>query len=132
MAGPISTKPANSLTYIPDGASVSSSYQLLPHLSHRRHIYDWPNPFWASVWGNDDCAKLPDPRTIDYVILDKSQIGANNRALFDDMITPGGPFQPVYEDDVVIVMKRVGTSAAVDVQPQQDSCQLLAQRHGSG
>ena len=117
------------LTYIPDDAAVSASYQILPHLSHRRHIYDWPNPFWAAVWGNDDCAHLPDPTTIDYVILDKTQIGANNQALYDHMIEVGGPFEPVFEDDNVVVLKRVGTSPEVDVQPQQDSCQRLALQH---
>jgi hypothetical protein len=120
------------LTYIPDDAAVSASYQLLPHLAHREHIYDWPNPFWASVWGNDDCAHLPDPTTIDYVAIDRSQIGATNQTLFDDMIEPGGPFDIVFEDDNVVVAKRVGTTPEVDVRPQADSCQLLAARHGSG
>ncbi len=117
------------LTYIPDDAAVTASYQILPHLSHRRHIYDWPNPFWAAVWGNDDCAHLPDPRTIDYVILDLSQVGANNQTLYDDMIKSGGPFEAVFQDASVIVMQRVGTSPEVDVQPQQDSCQQLALQH---
>ncbi|MDO8363837.1 MAG: DUF2079 domain-containing protein [Actinomycetota bacterium] len=121
------------LTYIPDDASVSASYQLGPHISHRLHIYDWPNPFWASVWGNDDCAHIPDPTTVDYIALDLSQIGeGRNRTLFENMVKVGGPFEPVYMDDNVIVAKRVGTSPEVDVRPQQDSCQELALRHGSG
>lgn len=120
------------LSYIPENASVSASYQLLPHLSHREHIYDWPNPFWASVWGNDDCAHLPDPTTIDYVVLDLTQIGANNQTLFDNMLKDGGPFEVVFEDENVVVAKRVGTSPEVDVQPQANSCQQLAGRHGSG
>ena len=120
------------LTFIPEDASVSASYQLLPHLSHREHIYDWPNPFWASVWGNDDCAYLPDPTTIDFVALDLTQIGANNQALFDNMLKKDGPFEIVFKDDNVVVAKRVGTSTEVDVQPQTSSCQELAGRHGSG
>ena len=70
---------------VPDGASVTATYQLLPHLSHRRHVYDWPNPFWAAVWGNDDCAHLPDPTTVDYVVIDKTQIGSNNIAIYNAM-----------------------------------------------
>ena len=73
------------LSLIPADASVTASYQLLPHLSHRREVYDWPNPFWAAVWGNDDCAHLPDPTTVDYVVLDLTQVGENNQALFDAM-----------------------------------------------
>ncbi len=114
---------------VPDGASVTASYQLLPHLAHRRQIYDWPNPFWAAVWGNDDCARLPDPTTVDYVVIDKTQIGSNNIAIYNAMRLPGGPFEPVYEDDNVVTLKRVGTSAAVDVLPQRDSCQQLEFRN---
>lgn len=120
------------LGYIPDDAAVSASYQLLPHLTHRYEIYDWPNPFYASVWGNDDCDHLPDPRTIDYVILDKTQIGANNLTIYNAMRVEDGPFEAVFEDENVVVLKRVGSSAAVDVQPQASSCQLLEIRHGVG
>ena len=117
------------LTYVPSGASVSASYQLLPHLAHRRQVYDWPNPFTPAVWGNDDCAHLPNPTTVQYVILDKTQIGGNNQALYDNMRIDAGPFEAVFEDDNVVVLKRTGTSQQVDVQPQRDSCQLLALRH---
>jgi len=114
------------LSLVPADASVTASYQLLPHLSHRREVYDWPNPFWAAVWGNDDCAHLPDPTTVDYVVLDLTQVGENNQALFDAMTAADGPFDTVFRDDNVIVLKRTGTTAAVDVQPQRDSCQRLA------
>ena len=108
---------------------MTASYQLLPHLSHRREIYDWPNPFWASVWGNDDCDHLPDPKTVEYVVLDKTQIGANNQALYDDMRIADGPFEAVYEDENVVVLHRVGTSDAVDVKPQAESCAILDARY---
>jgi len=117
------------LTYIPADASVAASYQLLPHLSHRREVYDWPNPFWASVWGNDDCDHLPDPKTVEYVALDLTQVGANNQAIYDAMRVPGGPFEAVFEDENVVVLHRVGTSAAVDVKPQAESCAILDARH---
>ena len=117
------------LTFIPPDASVAASYQLLPHLSHRREVYDWPNPFWASVWGNDDCDHLPDPQTVDYVALDLTQIGSNNQTLYDAMRVEGGPFESVFEDENVVVLHRVGTSAAVDVEPQAESCAILDARH---
>ncbi len=121
------------VSMIPDDASVSASYQIGPHLSHRREVYDWPNPFWASVWGNDDCDRLPNPVTVDYVVLDRSQIGGpSNTSIYAAMREPGGPFEVVYEDSVVVLLKRVGTSEAVDVQPQASSCQMLAARHGAG
>ena len=38
-------------TCVPDDASVTATYALLPHLSHREQIYDWPNPFVPVVLG---------------------------------------------------------------------------------
>jgi uncharacterized membrane protein len=117
---------------IPEDASVSASYQLLPHLAQRREAYDWPNPFTPAIWGNDDCKRLPDPTTVEWVALDLGQIGENNRPMFDAMRAPGGPFETVYVDDVVIVLRRNGTSPEVDVQPQADSCRALLARRPAG
>ena len=120
------------LSYVPDDASVSATYQLGPHLAHREQLFDWPNPFTPHYWGNDTCDNLPDPTVVDYLVLDKGQIGAENQTLFDDMVKEGGPFDVVFQDDTVIVAKRVGTSPEVDVQPQRDSCLQLELRHGAG
>ncbi len=122
----------HALELVPDDASVSATYQLLPHMSHRRHIYDWPNPFVPNVWGNDNCRRLPDPRTIDYLVLDLTQIGPSNQTLFDGLTAVGGPFETVFEDANVIVAKRVGTDPAVDEQPQSSSCRTLEQRYAAG
>ena len=34
---------------VPDDASVTATYGILPHLSHREQIYDWPNPLVDGV-----------------------------------------------------------------------------------
>ena len=46
---------------VPDYASVTATYGILPHLSHREQIYDWPNPWVMAYFGNDDRYRLPDP-----------------------------------------------------------------------
>jgi hypothetical protein len=112
----------HALSLIPGDASVTASFLLLAHLSHRLHIYDWPNPFVASVWGNNDCAHLPDPTTVEYVVLDQRSVGQGNETLLADMTTTGGPFSTVYSDDNVIVLHRVSTSVEVDRAPQLRSC----------
>ncbi len=125
------------LTYVPDDAGVVATYQLGPHLSQRDHIYDWPNPFMPHYWGNDNCDNLPSPTVVDYAVLDLTQIddpnnpGANT-TLLQNMIAPGGPFEVVFMDSNVVVAKRVGSSPEVDVQPQQDSCQVLESRRAAG
>jgi uncharacterized membrane protein len=92
---------------VPDDATVSATYTLLPHLAHREEIYNWPNPFETAYWGNDDRHRLPDPSTIDYLVVDRQQVGPDGQALFADL-TDDDPFEVVFDRDDVIVAKRVG------------------------
>jgi uncharacterized membrane protein len=106
------------VSIVPKNARVSATYQLLPHLSHRKYIYDWPNPWEPAYWGNDlDDAtdKDPlvvhhwpvphDPNTVDYLVIDRSQT-VPQAALVERLIGPGGEFSIVYEQDGVVVAKR--------------------------
>ena len=38
------------------------------------------------------------------------------------MIAAGGPFQVLFDQSDIVVAKRVGTSPAVDVTPQDTAC----------
>ena len=90
---------------VPDSASVTATYTLLPHLSHRERIYDWPNPFEAAYWGNNDEERLPDPATIEYLVVDRQQIGPGQQELFDGLVD-GDPFTVVFDRDDVLVARR--------------------------
>jgi hypothetical protein len=94
------------LKLIPDNASVTATYTLLPHLSHRERIYDWPNPWVPAYWGNDDKYRLPDPSTIQYIVLDRAQVGAAQQALLASLIAPDGPYEVLLDADDVIVGRR--------------------------
>ena len=39
------------LRQIPPQSSVSANGVLVPHLSGRRHVYNYPNPFYPYSWG---------------------------------------------------------------------------------
>ena len=91
---------------VPDDVSVTATYSLLPHLAHREQIYDWPNPFEAAYWGNDDDVRLPDPSTIDYLVVDRNSVGADRQAMFDDLVD-GDPYAIVFDRDDVVVARRV-------------------------
>lgn len=64
------------LDIIPPDASVSASFMVVPHLTHRDKIYDFPNPFKASNWGNgkDD----PPMVYVDYLLLSNEQVAERN------------------------------------------------------
>ena len=96
----------HAVSMVPDGASVTATYGLLPHLSHREQIYDWPNPFQASYWGNDDTYRLPDPSTIDYLVIDRQQVGAAQKGLLAQL-TDGDPYRILYDRQDVVVAQRV-------------------------
>ena len=94
------------LKLVPPDASVAATYTLLPHLSHRTQIYDWPNPWVPSYWGNDDGYRLPDPSTIQYIVLDMQQVGEAQKPLVAGFIAPDGPFQVLFNQEDVLVAKR--------------------------
>ena len=132
------------LALVPDDASVTATYQLLPHLAHREQIYDWPNPFVPAYWGNDDCYRLPSPTAIDYVVVDRNAAGVGDAGTVElALAAPGfnsdatrilhrdGALYVIGNTDPgganghssdIVVAKRVGTSPAVDVTPQDTAC----------
>jgi uncharacterized membrane protein len=91
---------------VPDDASVSATYSLLPHLSQREQIYNWPNPWVPSYWSNDDDYRLPDPSAIEYLVVDRLQVGGEQTELLDSLIGPDGDYEVIYERDDVIVGRR--------------------------
>ena len=55
---------------IPDDATVSAVYNLVPHLSARKVIFQYPNPFVKAYWGLSRNAPYTDIKFVDYVIRD--------------------------------------------------------------
>lgn len=93
---------------VPGDASVTATYTLGPHLSHREQIYDWPNPWIPAYWGNDDTYRLPDPGEIEYLVIDRQQIGPDHQDLLTGLIAPGGDFDVLFDQDDVVVARRAG------------------------
>ncbi len=96
----------HAVSMVPGGASVTATYGLLPHLSHREQIYDWPNPFQPAYWGNDDTYRLPDPSTVEYLVIDRQQVGQAQKELLAEL-TDGDPYRIVYDSQDVVVASRV-------------------------
>ena len=97
----------NALELVPDDVSVTATYTLGPHLAHREQIYDWPNPWVPAYWGNDDTYKLPDPSEIDYLVVDRQQVGEQHRDLLAGLVAPGGDFELLFDESDVIVGRRI-------------------------
>jgi uncharacterized membrane protein len=70
---------------VPDDARVSTTYFIAPHLSHRQYIYTFPNPWRSSNYGVNGLPKLPNPDTIDMLLVEENSVCPPNQ-------------QPVSED----------------------------------
>jgi uncharacterized membrane protein len=96
------------LAMVPDGASVSASYHFVPHLSQRKAIFEYPNPFRPSNWGVRD-ENYPPPTAAEWLVIDRQILGPTDRELLDRLLT-GGEFQPLFDREDVVVARRLPTS----------------------
>jgi uncharacterized membrane protein len=92
------------LRLVPAGAGVSATYYLVPHLSHRVHIFEWPNPWVVTNWGVRG-ENPPDPATADYLVVDTA-LNGQNQALYERLTRPGGEFRVVFSQDGIVVARR--------------------------
>jgi hypothetical protein len=90
---------------IPGGAAVSADYNLVPHLAHRERIYTFPNPWISSNYGVDGRG-LPDPATVEWIVVDTNLLDLMSRTLFDELFA-SGQFSVESYDEGTIVARRV-------------------------
>jgi uncharacterized membrane protein len=70
----------------PREAVVSASYRLVPHMTHRRGIYSFPNPWIPTNYGQPS-APGPSPEVVRWLVVDRLSLGARDRALLDRLLT---------------------------------------------
>lgn len=88
------------------GDKVSATYYLVPHLTHRSYIYEWPNPFHAANWGIGD-KNPPKPDDANLLVLDTNINGPEPAALLAELTGPKGWFRVIYDNEGVIVARRI-------------------------
>ena len=90
---------------IPADANITVTYHIVPHLSHRKLIYEFPNPFRTANWGIGD-KNGGDPADIDYLVIDPKLTGAD-KELYEGLISEDGPFQIIFSaDDIQVAQRR--------------------------
>ena len=99
----LATKQA-AIEAVPEGASVSASYTLVPHLTHRAEIYSFPNPWRPANWGVPGSA-IRSPKRVDWIVIDRQTLGSDQPLL--DRILAKGHFKVVLDRDDLIVARRV-------------------------
>ncbi len=111
---------------IPAGAAVSAYHALDPHLTHRTHIYQFPNPWRVVLYGpNTDLenirACLAEANDIDYVML-PSSLDDQQQADWDII---SADFSVAASNDYWVVYERTGHSVRCVVPPGQEGGVLV-------
>ena len=95
----------HALSLIPGNASVSASYHLVPHLSSRKLIFSFPNPWHGRNWGvNDEHQR--NPSTVQWLVILKSDLGPDDQTLLASILTGPNALTTVYDTDSVVVARR--------------------------
>ncbi|MGQ0744599.1 MAG: DUF2079 domain-containing protein [Acidimicrobiales bacterium] len=92
------------LATIPPDARVSAAYSFVPQLTHRPHIYEFPNPFRPSNWGVSD-ENYPPDTVVDWIAVDLDILGPQDREIFDRQLA-GDFSETVFDDERIMVVKR--------------------------
>jgi uncharacterized membrane protein len=83
---PVNQARRQALAMIDPAAPVSAHYHLVPHLTHRTHSYEFPNPFTPANWGFPGDQHQPKDRdAIRFVVLERPLLGAQDQALLDHL-----------------------------------------------
>lgn len=88
---------------VPPAAPVSATYTFVPHLTHRRAVYEFPNPWRTVNWGVRG-EGAHDPRTVRWLVADRSTVGPGDRAQLERLLA--GPFRVVQDRDGIVVARR--------------------------
>ena len=88
---------------VPSGAGVAATYYVVPHLTHRSLIYEYPNPWITSNWGVAD-RNPADPSKVDWMVVDTTLLGTQSK-LFSELV--GTEFEVVFDRSGIVVAHRV-------------------------
>ena len=91
------------ISIVPKDASVSATYNIDDHMTHRVLIYEYPNPWVVTNWGINNL-KPPDPSKVDWLVLDISTTG-NQSILYETL--EAREFKVVFNQEGILVLHRV-------------------------
>jgi hypothetical protein len=95
------------IAMVPPGQAVSTSYLLVPHLAHRRGIYEYPNPFHGKNWGIRD-QHQHNPNQIRWIVVDTQTVSADDLVYLRELLASG---------EFRLRMNRDGMQVAERVKP---------------
>jgi uncharacterized membrane protein len=105
-AGPTDQARRAALDLVDEGAPVSAQYNLVPHLSHRVEIYEFPNPFRAVNWGVAGDEHPPATlERLQFVVVQRDLLGEQDQELLDRLRSDPA-WRTAMDRDGVVVLER--------------------------
>lgn len=83
---------------------VTATYYLVPHLTHRQYIYEFPNPFVVTNWGVN--GEDPPAKSTSNVLVLDTAVNGYSQVVYEELVAPDGPFRIVFERDGIVVARR--------------------------
>ncbi len=83
---------------------VTATYYIVPHLTHRQYIYEFPNPFRVANWGVN--GEDPPSRDTSEVLVIDVGLNGSDEPLYQSLVAPDGEFRIVFEQDGIVVARR--------------------------
>jgi uncharacterized membrane protein len=94
---------AAALALIDDDDAVSATYNMVPHLTHRERVYEFPVP-WCNINWAVSGEGLHDPEEVDWIVVDRFAQGDRDNELFDRLVLR--EFTVRFEHDGVVAAER--------------------------
>ncbi len=98
---------------VPDDASISAQYLLVPHLAEREAVYSFPNP-WRKVFYGVQGTPAPDPSVVEYLLQDLSLTHGDSLVIWQCLLDSGA-FEEAFRLDPIVLLRRVPSPAGIPV-----------------
>jgi uncharacterized membrane protein len=91
------------LRLLPRDAPTSAAYNLVPHITHRTKVYEFPVPWRDVNWGVNG-ENLDDPAGVQWLLVDRSLLNSDDTQLLDTLLRT--EFTVRFERDGIVLAQR--------------------------
>jgi uncharacterized membrane protein len=104
-AGPNQAANEAAVARVGPSDGVSADYLVVPHLTHRRFVYTFPNPWRNSNYGIEP-SDHGDPAKVRWIVMDTAMLNEADSKLYAE-VEASGEFRMVMHQGTIEVLQRV-------------------------
>jgi uncharacterized membrane protein len=94
---------SEALRRLPKNASTSAAYNIVPHITHRTKVYEFPVPWRDINWGVNG-ENLDDPAGVQWLLVDRSLLNSDDTQLLDSLLQT--QFTVRYQSGGIVLAQR--------------------------